>query len=109
MSYVGFDGQPHTGEMVVAAAYAQDVVRVFARLYDARWPIHRMRLVDAYRCDDNRSMAADNTSGYNCRRIADQSSWSAHAYGAAIDVNPVRNPWLTNGVTPPDGRRFAAR
>jgi len=108
MSYVGFDGRAHVGEMVVAADYARDVVRVFARLYDARWPIRRMRLVDDFGGDDDRSMAANNTSGYNCRRIADQSSWSAHAYGAAIDVNPVRNPWLTHGVTPPNGRRFAA-
>ena len=54
-----------------------------------------MRLVDDYGGDDDRSMAADNTSGFNCRRVAGSSSWSAHAYGAAIDINPVENPYLT--------------
>jgi poly-gamma-glutamate synthesis protein (capsule biosynthesis protein) len=68
-----------------------------------------MRLVDAYGGDDNRSMAADNTSGFNCRRVKGSAEWSAHAFGAAIDVNPVQNPYLTpSSVFPPDSRRFAA-
>jgi poly-gamma-glutamate synthesis protein (capsule biosynthesis protein) len=109
LSYFGFDGRPHTGELVVAAAYARDIVGVFGTLYDARWPIRRMRLVDAYGGDDDRSMAADNTSGFNCRRVKGSAEWSAHAFGAAIDVNPVQNPYLTpSSVFPPDSRRFAA-
>lgn len=108
MSYVGFDGLRHTGEMVVNAAHADDVVGVFAELYDARWPIRRMELVDEYDGNDNRSMAANNTSAYNCRRVAGQDTWSAHAYGAAIDINPVQNPYVTGGdILPPRGRRFA--
>ena len=109
MSHVGFDGRSHVGELVVAAAYARDVVGVFRKLYDARWPIRRMRLVDAYGGDDDRSMAADNTSGFNCRRVKDSKKWSDHAFGAAIDVNPVQNPYLTgSSVAPPGGRRYAA-
>lgn len=108
MTYVGFDGAPHTGEMVVHEKYADAVVDVFHRLYDARWPIQRMRLVDDYRGDDERSMAANNTSGYNCRRIAGRDILSAHAYGAAIDVNPVQNPYLTrSSIHPPRGAAFA--
>jgi poly-gamma-glutamate synthesis protein (capsule biosynthesis protein) len=108
MSYLGFDGRHHVGEMVVASPYAPGVVKVFERLYDARWPIRRMRLVDAFGGNDDRSMAADNTSAYNCRRVAGSDRWSAHAYGAAIDLNPVENPYLTGGsVLPPAGRRFA--
>jgi len=108
LSYVGFDGQSHTGELVVAAAYARDVVGVFRELYDARWPIRRMRLVDAFGGDDDRSMAADNTSGFNCRRVKGSNEWSDHAFGAAIDLNPVRNPYLTgSSVSPPASGRFA--
>jgi hypothetical protein len=108
LSYVGFDGLSHTGELVVAAAYARDVVGVFHELYDARWPIRRMRLVDDYGGDDDRSMAADNTSGFNCRRVKGSKEWSAHALGAAIDLNPVQNPYLTgSAVAPLAGRRFA--
>ncbi|VXB17361.1 CapA family protein [Nocardioides sp. AX2bis] len=106
--HVGFDGQPRTGRMVVRASLARDVVQVFERLYDARWPLRRMRLVDAYGGDDDRSMADDNSSGYNCRRVAGSDTLSAHAFGRAIDVNPVENPYLTTGgVLPPAGARFA--
>jgi hypothetical protein len=109
MAYVGFDGNAHTGEMVIHKDYAVQVATVFERLYDARWPIGQMRLVDDYRGDDNRSMAANNTSGFNCRRVAGSRAWSAHAYGAAIDINPVQNPDLTGAsVAPLAGRRFAA-
>jgi len=108
MRYLGFDGRSHTGEMVVAAPYARDVVGVFRKLYDARWPIRRMRLVDAYGGDDDRSMAADNTSGFNCRRVKGSKKWSDHAFGAAIDLNPVQNPYLTGAsVAPPGSHRFA--
>jgi D-alanyl-D-alanine carboxypeptidase-like protein len=108
MTYVDFDGSTRTGEMVVNKAFARSVTRVFERLYNARWPIARMQLVDDYRGDDDRSMAANNTSGYNCRRVAGTREWSAHAYGAAIDINPVQNPYLTKTSTaPPAGRRFA--
>jgi poly-gamma-glutamate synthesis protein (capsule biosynthesis protein) len=108
MSYVGFDGRPHNGEMVIHKDHAEQVASMFRRLYDARWPIRRMRLVDEYGGDDNQSMAANNTSGFNCRRVAGSRAWSAHAFGAAIDINPVQNPDLSGGtVAPQAGRRFA--
>lgn len=109
LSHVGFDGRHHTGEMVVHADHAEDVVGVFEELYEARWPIRRMRLIDEYDADDDRSMADDNTSAYNCRRVAGKDTWSAHAHGAAIDINPVENPYVVDGeIRPPDGRRFAS-
>jgi hypothetical protein len=108
VSYVGFDGAPHTGELVVHEDVAEDVVSVFDRMYAARWPVARMRLVDTYRGDDDRSMAANNTSAYNCRRVAGSSSWSEHAFGKAIDINPVQNPYVRSGsVDPPAGGPYA--
>jgi len=71
-----------------------------------------MRPVDAYHGSDDRSMAADNTSGFNCRAAvaAGPSSWSMHASGEAIDVNTVENPYLESGrVLPPNGRAYADR
>ena len=107
--YRGLDGRPHLGELVVHQSLARDAVRVFAELYDADWPIDQMRLVDDFGGDDDRSMAADNTSAYNCRRVSGTDHWSAHAFGAAIDLNPVRNPMVTGTrVAPPEGRRFAS-
>lgn len=108
MTHRDFDGRARTGEMVVHRRWADDVTEVFGRLYDAGFPIARMRLVDDYRADDDLSMAANNTSGFNCRRVAGQTSWSQHAYGEAIDINPVQNPYVRPGsIDPPAGRAYA--
>ena len=85
---------------------------MFARLYAARFPIRRMEPVDAFGGSDDRSMAADNTSAFNCRTAVAPGPrrWSAHAYGEAIDVDPVENPYLVDGrVLPPAGRRYLDR
>jgi Bacterial capsule synthesis protein PGA_cap/D-alanyl-D-alanine carboxypeptidase len=107
LRYVGFDGRAHIGQMVVHRRHARGLVGVFGELYQARFPIRRMQLIDAYGGDDNRSMAADNSSAYNCRVVAGTSTFSDHAYGAAVDINPVENPYVTpDGVLPAAGRRF---
>ena len=72
MSYRDFDGRTRTGEMVVHRRWTREVRDAFGELYAAGWPIARMRLVDDYGGDDDRSMAANNTSGFNCRRVAGQ-------------------------------------
>jgi hypothetical protein len=112
LSYWGFDARPHTGRLVVNADATAAVTAVFRRLYRDRFPIRRMRPVDAYRGSDDASMAADNTSAFNCRAAVapGPKRWSVHAYGRAIDVNPVENPYLEGGrVLPPAGRAFADR
>jgi poly-gamma-glutamate synthesis protein (capsule biosynthesis protein) len=107
VSHVRFDGTTGTGELVVHEDHAEALVSVFRTLYDAGWPIRRMRLVDAYRGDDALSMAADNTSAYNCRRVAGTDRWSDHASGLAIDLNPVENPYVTgSSFVPEEGARF---
>jgi D-alanyl-D-alanine carboxypeptidase len=108
--YRGFDGGSHMGTIVVNRRVAQDVVTVFRRLYAARFPIRRMTPISAFHGSDDASMAADNTSGFNCRRAVGGSGWSEHAYGLAIDVNPVENPYVLNGkALPPAGRRYLDR
>jgi hypothetical protein len=112
LTYWGFDGRTHAGALVVDAGAVPDVTRVFARLYAARFPIRRMRPIDAYGGDDERSMAADNTSAFNCRYAVGPgpARWSAHAYGRAIDVDPVENPYLERGkVHPRAGRAYLNR
>ena len=110
VSYWSFDGQPRTGALVVSRVVVRDVVIVFRRLWQERFPIRRLRPVSAYRGSDDASMAADNTSGFNCRFVAGTSRWSQHAYGEAIDVNPVENPYVQGThVSPPAGRAFLDR
>jgi hypothetical protein len=107
----GLDGRVHRGELIVHRDHARRILVVLEKLFTARYPIQRLRLVDAYRADDDRSMAANNTSGFNCRRVSGSSRWSEHAFGRAIDLNPLRNPYVTRGgrVSPPAGRPYADR
>jgi len=110
LSYWGFDHRAHTGQLIVNARVASDVLRAMKTIYEARFPIRRMELVDAYGADDDRSMAADNTSAYNGRRVMDSTSWSQHAYGTAIDIDPLENPMIQDGkVYPPKGSRYVDR
>ncbi len=108
----GFDGRSHRGRLVVNRDAAAAMLGTMRRLYRLRFPIRRMRLVDAYDADDRRSMAADNTSAFNCRFVAGSPGvWSEHAYGRAIDVNPIENPYVTASghVSPPAGTPYAHR
>ena len=106
----GFDGLPRRGELVVHRTHAQAVVEVFRRLHEARFPVERMRTVEQYGADDDRSMAANNTSAYNCRRTTGGTSWSEHAYGTALDINPVQNPYVRGTTVEPEaGRAYLDR
>ena len=112
VSHWGFDGQVHRGRLVVHRDSARGMLGVMRSLYRQRFPIRGMRLVDAYGADDHRSMAADNTSAFNCRYVAGSPGvWSEHAYGRAIDVNPIENPYVTGSgyVSPPAGAPYARR
>jgi hypothetical protein len=106
----GFDREAHRGELVAHRRWADDLVHAFRRIYRAKVPIRRMRPVDRYDADDHRSMRADNTSAFNCRFVEGTTRWSRHAYGDAIDLNPVENPYVSGDhVSPRAGRRFADR
>ena len=112
VSHWGFDGGVHRGRLVVNRDAAAAMLGVMRSLFRLHYPIRQMRLVDAYGADDRRSMAADNTSAFNCRFVAGSGGvWSEHAFGRAIDVNPVENPYVTESgyVSPPAGAPFAAR
>lgn len=110
VTHRGFDGSVHEGRIIVAADLADSVVSIFATLFDADFPIERMEPVSAYGGDDDASMRANNTSGYNCRTIAGTDRLSQHAIGMAIDVNPLVNPWVHDGlVDPPEGAAYADR
>lgn len=99
LSHWGFEGTVRQGELVVHADVVDSLERAFAELFEQRFPIRSMRLVDDYGGDDDRSMAADNTSAFNCRYVAGTTRWSNHATGRAIDVNPLENPYVSGGTT----------
>jgi hypothetical protein len=112
VGYWGFDGKSRVGTLVVNRSAVGPLTVVFRRLYRARFPIRRMRPIDAYGGNDERSLTADNTAAFNCRYAVGPGPkrWSTHAYGLAIDVNPVENPYLESGsVHPRAGRAYLDR
>ncbi len=110
VTYRDLDGGTATGELVVHADVADSVVAVFGDLFALGYPVRSMRLVDDFGGSDDASMAADNTSAFNCRPISRGTGWSEHAYGRAIDLNPRENPYVRDSlVLPPEGEPYAGR
>jgi D-alanyl-D-alanine carboxypeptidase len=106
----GFGGKVRVGYLVVNRWRAREMLRVMRKLFEKNFPIRRMHLIDRYGASDNRSMNANNTSAFNCRFVAGTTRWSEHAYGRAIDVNPVQNPYVSGGVASPSkGQQFVDR
>jgi len=94
MLYYGSDGNTYVGEMIVNQGIKDAVLSVFQKLYENRYPIERMVLIDNYNGEDEASMEANNTSAFNYRTIAGSSKLSNHSYGMAIDLNPKYNPYV---------------
>ena len=93
----GYDGSDHTGTLIVNQDVASTMATVLRRLYAAGVPIRKMKPIEAYGGDDWKSIEDDNTSAFNCRAATGSSNWSNHAYGRAIDINPIENPYVTSG------------
>jgi hypothetical protein len=108
--YLGFDDRKHWGKLVVNRAVAAKVRTVFAKLYAMRFPIHHMQFGDTYGARTNVPKDGDFTASFECREASASpctgaktnkttGHWSEHAYGEAIDVNPVENPYVGCGMT----------
>jgi hypothetical protein len=114
-AYVGFDRALHEdGEIVVMDAAAPHVLRILNALRDIRFPIAKASLMDRYEGNDDASMADNNTSAFNDRMITEGDAVSLHAYGLAIDINPVQNPYVVRAgkvltFHPPAGAEYANR
>lgn len=110
LSHVTFEGTVATGELVVHQDVAARTSEVFRRLYDLRFPVQQVVPVTAYGSSDDASMAANNTSAFDCRPTTGGTAWSEHSYGRALDVNPVQNPYVSGSVVlPPAGRAYLDR
>ena len=114
VSYVDFNGEDKTGEIICNKAIADDLLDIFKNLYAARYQIDKIRLVDEYMADDDLSCADDNTSCFNYRTVQGSTNLSKHALGLAIDINPFYNPYVTYPggkirITPPGSEKYADR
>jgi D-alanyl-D-alanine carboxypeptidase len=102
VSFRGFDGRAHTGELVVNRRVATAVASVFARLYAARFPIEEMRLVTSADLEARPTGDGNNTAAFVCRAARGQTRWSAHAYGLAVDLDPFQNPYRRGDLVLPE-------
>ncbi|MBI6548831.1 M15 family metallopeptidase [Xenorhabdus sp. VLS] len=92
--YVDFSGNENAGKVIVLDIFSPQVENIFNELLAAKFPIHKALAIEHYNGDDKASMRDNNSSAFNGRKITGASSWSKHAYGAAIDLNPLQNPLL---------------
>lgn len=102
MTHHGFDGEIHTGEMIVNADYAEGVAEVFRHLFEAGFPIEQMRVIRLEEIDDHPTGDFNDTTSFVCRPAVGSANWSYHAYGLAIDVNPFHNPYLRDDLVIPE-------
>src|ERR1700727_439150 len=111
LTYLGFDGQRHTGILLVNKDLAQETMRIFRGLLQHGFMIERMVPIEDYGGSDDASMAANNTSAFNCRDATGKPGvFSNHSWGRAIDINPLTNPYIKGDkVLPPEGRRYLDR
>lgn len=106
-----FRGRVRPGRLVVNVSVVKDVVAAFRTLYANRFPIRYMTPIERFGGSDFRSIEADNTSAFNCRYVDGTRRWSNHAYGTAIDINPIENPYVTagGGTSHPRSRPYLDR
>jgi len=111
ISYWDYAGKPAQGELIVNAQVADEVDSIFHELHDHKFRIEKMRPVDEYGGNDDRSMEANNTSAFNCRdKTGQPGNYSNHSWGLAIDINPLTNPYVKGAtVLPPAGRLYLDR
>jgi hypothetical protein len=102
VSHWGFDQRFHTGEMIVNAGFDEEMVGVFRKLHDARFPIEQMRVVTQADVDAHPTGDWNETTSFVCRPAVGAGSWSRHAYGLAVDINPFHNPYLKGDLVLPE-------
>lgn len=108
--YYDFGHKVQSGELIVARKLAEEVLDIFYELFEAEYEIEKIRLVDYYDADDERSMTDNNSSAFNFRVVADTNTLSAHSFGRAIDINPLINPYIVGDkVMPANGVQYADR
>jgi len=103
MPFWGFDNKPHTGEMLVNAIWADEVAGVFEYIYEHRFPIEEMRVTTTEEVSGEHFGDQNVTISFECRRTTGGfETWSAHASGLALDINPFHNPWVRDGFIYPE-------
>ncbi len=102
VSFFGFDGRFHTGEFITGIDHVEGLIAVFAELHAMRFPIEEMAVTTQEAVDAHPTGDSNNTSTFVCRPAVNSGSWSRHAWGGAIDINPFHNPYLKGDLVIPE-------
>ena len=111
LTFYGFDHKSHIGKLIVNKELADEVIEIFKELYEKKFPIEKMQLMDDFKGNDDEAMSENNTSAFNCRPVTGKPGvFSLHSYGRAIDINTKLNPYIKgNVILPKNGRPYADR
>lgn len=110
ITFVDFEGEDQIGHMIVAAEIGDEVLEIFQEIYEGGFSIYSIKLIDYFDAVDYYSLAANNSSAFNFRYIANTTTLSRHAYGMAIDINPIQNPYVRgDNVLPAAGKKYLDR
>ncbi|MBU3917780.1 M15 family metallopeptidase [bacterium] len=111
LKHWGYDGKIHDGRLVVHKKVADEMAAIFKTLFEIRFLIEKMKLIEDYKGSDDASMADNNTSAFNCREVTGKPGvFSKHSFGLAIDINPLMNPYIfKNEVFPTEGKKYGDR
>jgi hypothetical protein len=101
VTFIGFDENPHTGELIVHTDHAEEIASIFGELFEQRFPIEEMRIVEPGDLTPPHMGDTNNTSSFVCRQVTGGSRFSEHAYGLAIDINPFHNPYVKGSTVVP--------
>ena len=102
VTFWGFDGLPHTGELLTNGAWVEELVAILATLYEHRYPIEEMRVTTPADLDAHPTGDRNNTGSFACRPAVNSQNWSQHASGLAIDLNPFHNPYVKGDLIIPE-------
>lgn len=105
VKHIGFDGRVHDGELICDKRLAGELLEIFTELFEANYPIEKIRLADKYGGDDDKIMSNNASSCFNYRCVANTTELSMHALGRAVDINPLYNPYIQNGVVMPENAK----
>jgi peptidoglycan LD-endopeptidase CwlK len=106
LKYYSFDGKIHQGQLVIDKRLVDDIQKIFAVMLEEKFPIHSLIPISRFQWSDDESMLRNNTSAFNYRKVKGKVTLSNHAFGQAIDINPLQNPYVSGKYISPKGAKY---
>jgi hypothetical protein len=106
VEYFSFDNKLHRGQILINKKVTKDIKDIFQFIKTSKFPVEKIIPIVKYNWSDETSMLDNNTSAFNYRLVDGNKVLSLHAYGLAIDINPIQNPFIKNGIRTPATAKY---